>query len=258
MKKYNLPFNILWLNIILAHLSCDTLQTPLNNCTKNEVQQNEVQQCEEGLYTNNFEPDGEAPHEIENGNKPTRGSCIGMLESRPEKRSNSIATNHLDQMLAFVAAKLGNLEIFEALVDMGAELNMTDEHGQTPVYLAAQNGQTTVLEMLAENSADLNTPNKKGWTPIHVAAYYNRADVIEVLVDNGVDLNTPNEEGKTPILLAAKYSRKKAFTKLRALGADLNTSDNEGWTLVHEATYKDNLDMLRMLATAEINLNQPD
>ncbi len=60
---------------------------------------------------------------------------------------------------------------------------------QTPAFLAAQNNHPSVLRFLKESGADVDLWDRDGFTPLAVAAYEGHADVCELLIELGARLD---------------------------------------------------------------------
>jgi ankyrin repeat protein len=56
------------------------------------------------------------------------------------------------------------------LLDKGADPNMTDRDGVTPLHYAAQGGALKICELLLEKGADWSAENEDLETPLHLAA----------------------------------------------------------------------------------------
>jgi ankyrin repeat protein len=55
--------------------------------------------------------------------------------------------------------------------DLGADVNLGDEEGCTPLFIAAQKGHLAVLRcLLDELGADVNQASNRGFTPLMIAA----------------------------------------------------------------------------------------
>lgn len=108
-----------------------------------------------------------------------------------------------------IAAITGDLPIIELLLQKGAELNATTEHGDSALALAAKYGHVNVVKFLLERKADpnrslrtLRAPNEYG-VPVneedtgqysralHLAFSVMRHDVAKLLVKHGARYGTP-------------------------------------------------------------------
>lgn len=89
-------------------------------------------------------------------------------------------------------------EIIEYLIEKGADVEIQNEDGVTPLHLAAF---TKTALILLEHGADINQKDNRGNTPLHAAviAGEEHREMIKFLIDNGADASIINHEGKTPL-----------------------------------------------------------
>ncbi len=95
----------------------------------------------------------------------------------------------------FDLAQKGNLDEIKTLVAAGADLNIRDPYGQTPLMYAISSGQSDIGSLL-DLGADANIQTDAGWTSLMYAARDN-ASVIASLLEHGADANLLNGEGQT-------------------------------------------------------------
>lgn len=88
------------------------------------------------------------------------------------------------------AAKAGFLKVVNLLIEKGATVDAIDKDGETPLFEAIRstikNGekQRAALEALLTKGADPNVKNRKGQTPLQIAQRMRRADagrIVELL-----------------------------------------------------------------------------
>ena len=65
-----------------------------------------------------------------------------------------------------------------------------------------------------EQGADVNIPNENGDTPLIDAAYLGTNDIFEYLLNNGADADIANNSGDTAMTMAIKKQNTKAMQLL--------------------------------------------
>lgn len=105
----------------------------------------------------------------------------------------------------FVAAREGTAdELAAALGEVAdADLNVTDESGQTPLMIAAGSNEPLTVRFLVNLGADVNAQTAQGWTALMYAAQDNTLEMVETLVELGADVSLTNAEGNSASDVAA-------------------------------------------------------
>ena len=81
------------------------------------------------------------------------------------------------------AATLGDLDLVQAELDKGIDVNIKDsEYGGTPLHFAAYGGSLNIVKFLLANEADIDVGNNRGWTALFYAAGEGHLDVVEFLI----------------------------------------------------------------------------
>ena len=117
--------------------------------------------------------------------------------------------------------------IVTMLLKAGADPNIQDEDGHTPVHMAAQfNRDSAVIATLLDAGVDWSLTGNGGYTPLHMAAHYNEdLGVITRLLEDVADpdLRTTFFPLPTPLHSAARFNTNPAVvTDLLKAGADPN------------------------------------
>jgi hypothetical protein len=87
-------------------------------------------------------------------------------------------------------------EIKHALAN-GADVNIKDVAGNTPLIVACQNGHSSLCQYLVEQGANLNAANRKGNTALHYCFAFGFEDIANYLISQGADEYATNAEGLT-------------------------------------------------------------
>lgn len=117
------------------------------------------------------------------------------------------------------------LPIAKLLVDHGADINLADKAGNTPLFFAIQGGSIDMLKFLVAHGADVNATNKAGDTPLALAIHDGNAVIAEFLLDHGAEINPKNAPASRSPLGIAIASRQPSFIALMLkYGANINGS----------------------------------
>jgi ankyrin repeat protein len=96
--------------------------------------------------------------------------------------------------------------------------------------------------------ADVNGSNDYGDTPLHRAAYFGYTEKVRLLLKNKADVSKRANRGETPLLYAARpEGHPETVLALLEGGADANVADNFGMTPLHGAAMIGNVDVARVL-----------
>ena len=164
------------------------------------------------------------------------------------------------------AARDGNLDAVKALVESGADVNqVSGGDGSSPINIAIANGHYTVGKYLLDHGADPNLANLDGLTPLYATVNMRFApvswapnprtdqesvgstEILQALLEGGANPNSRvkgklwfsptshdrswvDHKGATPLWRAAMSSDVEAMRILVAGGADPNLATDSGVT----------------------------
>jgi ankyrin repeat protein len=111
------------------------------------------------------------------------------------------------------------------LLKSGAAVNIVDD-GHTPLQWAASAGNHDAVKALLQHGADPNLSGEpNSTTALHFAADVS-AEMVELLCSAGAQPNSRNDIGMTPVMVAAKFGRLDIVKLLVKYGALLDVYDN--------------------------------
>lgn len=136
-------------------------------------------------------------------------------------------------VLPMVAATANNsVRAATALLDLGADPNTTDVHGESVLIKAVYLEYREMCILLIERGADVNRAANDLSTPLTRALFSRRISMIPLLLDAGADVNErkwPRQTEYTPLILACTSLEAEdvlpVINQLLDAGADVNLPD---------------------------------
>ena len=120
------------------------------------------------------------------------------------------------------AAFFGQPEAVRFLLARGADVNATSKNASAlrPIHSAvAHRGDADValgiVKMLVAAGAELNVTQQGGWTPLHAAAFHGHTAMVEFLLAHGSQAGLEADNGKTALAMASEKGHKDAAALLR-------------------------------------------
>lgn len=140
--------------------------------------------------------------------------------------------------------------VAELLLRAGAEVNLKDWRGWTPLSMAARECDSADLcELLLEKGADIHLVDKLKRGPLHYAAALqdrsSAESTIGMLLTYTAPLNDKDEGGYTPLRWAAGKGRAGAAKALIEAEASVDLADKQGFTPLHAAAGKVCMDIFK-------------
>jgi len=87
-----------------------------------------------------------------------------------------------------VAIRHGHIEISRFLIKAGANVNTSDDKGQSPLILAAMYGHIEIVKLLLESGANVDYRNRYGHTALMCAVCRYRITIAKLLIDAKSDI----------------------------------------------------------------------
>ncbi len=129
--------------------------------------------------------------------------------------------------------------LIDILLDIGADVNTTNDSGETLLHLASSNSDSpTTVQTLLTHGAIPDTRDREGFTPLHRAITFSHLENARQLLEGGADVNLTDLKGyNTPLHLAVmndgiKYISKKPLIMsiLARTNVDILSRNKQGKT----------------------------
>ena len=164
-----------------------------------------------------------------------------IAERNREIMAQTLMRDDLEQ-LAFLVSERGRMEGFSPDMNLGPA---------RPLMLV-QSGRAA--QILLDHGANPNLADPDGFTPLHFAVTNEHGEeIVPVLLKAGADVHARNSENMTPLMILKfvfiefkEYARgQRLLEMLIRAGADINAQDSHGFALLHDAAGNDNAALAR-------------
>ena len=155
------------------------------------------------------------------------------------------------------AARRGDTAGIKALLAGGAQVNATDDWGNSPLLYAAREGEVESARMLLKAGAYVDG---RGGTmpPLAAAALRGHTILVRLLIRNKADVNAVGENNLSALMNAVKLNHLGVAKVLLEAGANTRVLDRAGDNLLAVAVNKNYPDMLALLLKQGVNPDLAD
>ncbi len=112
--------------------------------------------------------------------------------------------NHLNPLFSSLIKNNGN--IAKILIKSGANINIKNDIGDSPLIWAASNGKPEIVKLLlSHQDIDVNVKNDLGTSPLIFAVKTDKPEIVKLLLAHeDINVNAKNNFGISPLILAVE------------------------------------------------------
>jgi len=153
-------------------------------------------------------------------------------------------------------AHWNEVDAADLLLRAGADANIANNFGATPLAEACTNGSSALVRLLLKSGAHPNTAIATGETPLMICARSGAVDAVRLLVEYGAAVNAkePNQN-QTALMWAAAEKHPDVVQALIEAHADLTAHSKQGFTAIHFAARVGDLESVKRLLAAGVDIN---
>ena len=142
-------------------------------------------------------------------------------------------------------------EVTDMLADGSPNLINTRDisTGDGALHIVTARRDLTWMEWMIAKGANVNIRNNKGVTPLVLAANLNFIEGVELLIANGARVDETNNAGETPLITAVHNGNMPMIRILLKAGADPDRADNSGRSAREYARLAGNTSILSVIAS---------
>ena len=166
----------------------------------------------------------------------------------------SLGVRGVDRAI-FEAIRAGDGAALQRMLASGADANLRDDTGATPLMYAAEYGSAADLRLLLDRGAEPNAANQYGATALMWAA--GDTDKVRLLVEHHAAITAKAVDRTTPLLAAARHGNWTAMQTLIEHGANPAAASSDENNLLRVAYGTDAPDVRRVLTWAGLALKNP-
>jgi uncharacterized protein len=153
------------------------------------------------------------------------------------------------------AALHGHEPTTAALLKAGADANLPNEYGLTPLSIACSNGAFAIVKLLVDQGVKLDWKGRGEETLLMLAARHGDPATVKLLIAHGCNPNQQERRGQTALMFAAANGNAEAAEAIIAAGADINVRLSSGFTPMLFAAREGHWNVIERLLKAGVDVN---
>jgi ankyrin repeat protein len=150
-------------------------------------------------------------------------------------------------LLMLASLSFGDSEVVEFMLRNEFDLEKKDKYGNTALLLASNpwGGNDDAIPALVKDGANINVKNNNGISPLLNLVFSENPKLIKLLIDRGADINILGNDGDSPLLMATRMNKYNIVKLLLQHGARKEIKNKNGKTALDFAKNKGLIKLLK-------------
>lgn len=179
-----------------------------------------------------------------------------LIEANP-KIINEVTDNN--ETLLYRACEKGNLPQVKYYLDLGIDMEIANNLGNTPLWFSCSKRYPCIVEELVNRGANVNHQNLKGNSVLYPICQKGPLKIAQFLVENGCDVSQRNGNGDTLLLSACRNGQADVVDFILPLCDEELIEfapEIDGFNTIFAAVESDRVDVVDVLINFGIKINQ--
>jgi ankyrin repeat protein len=155
---------------------------------------------------------------------------IDRAASNPHNDILNKTDDGLERSAIAAAVEGGHLDIVNMLIAAGANVNLRDRLGRTPLHGCGIYNRYAIAQSLIAAHANIDLPDQWGKSALSLAHSYNRRAIVILFIEHGATIDEQEQDIHTLLFQAANLGNITAVRRLLGMGADAQRKNGEGAT----------------------------
>src|SRR3990167_7068413 len=186
--------------------------------------------------------------------KASKNGDILQFKRALRAGANVNVVNKSGRTPLMLASRTGHIDIAKLLIESGAQVNQVSNNGVPALGNAVHNRQLDIVALLLQSGADVNIVNNYG-SALTGAARVGDLNIAKLLIEAGANVNAVNRIGSTPLMLASGTGHIDVARLLIESGAQVNQVNNNGMSALGIAVGEKQFDIVALLLQSGADVN---
>ncbi|GEM_PF-661529 len=159
-----------------------------------------------------------------------------------------------EQSLLFYAVKSQSVRVLDFLLASGLAVNATNYQAETPLHIAARIGDLNSVQRLIEAGADVRMSNAHKQTALMLAAAKGAHELIDEFLRLEVSLNALDALGDNVLFYAIKGRKRSILKRFIDAGAWVHHLNDQHQSLMHEVAALGDVRLYEVLKASDVSI----